>query len=99
MERYRVVMSTARRDDVIDLHFQSTKTFALVLSTVLPDALQRHGEVWVVTGTGHHVGTKTHQKGGGALESAVLAWLLDEGYQVFRGKDRNGEGGAMLVKE
>ena len=83
----------------IDLHFQSTKTFDTVLSQVLPMELQRHDQVWIVTGTGHHVGSKTHQKGGGALESAVLQWLVDEGYdKVFRGRDRNGQGGAILVK-
>uniref|UniRef100_A0A8J9S575 C3H1-type domain-containing protein n=1 Tax=Phaeodactylum tricornutum TaxID=2850 RepID=A0A8J9S575_PHATR len=99
MERYRKVSATTRREDVIDLHFQSTKTFPIVLETVLPNTLKRYGEVWVVTGTGHHVGMKTHQRGGGALEKAVTDWLVEEGYKIARGKDRNGEGGAVLVKQ
>ena len=102
MERYRHVQamssSSSSSTEVIDLHFQSTKTFATVLSQVLPDALQRISEVWIVTGTGHHVGSQTHQKGGGALETAVLQWLLEQGYIVYRGRDRNGQGGAILVK-
>jgi len=102
MERYRQVSlanGSQRRDDVIDLHFQSTKTFAVVLESVLPSKLSSNPEgVWVVTGTGHHVGSKTHQKGGGALERAVLQWLQEQGYSLARGKDRNGLGGALLVK-
>jgi len=101
MERYQYVMSCARcRPDVVDLHFQSTKTFATVLSTVLPEKLYHDGleQVWIVTGTGHHVGTQTHQKGGGALENAVVAWLAEQGYNHARGKDRNGQGGAILVE-
>lgn len=100
MERYHQVASTVQRPDVIDLHFQSAKTFPTVLTTVLPLKLEQQGmeEVWIVTGTGHHVGTKTHQKGGGALETYVLQWLTNEGYRCIRGKDRNGLGGAILVK-
>ena len=101
MERYQYVMSCARcRPDVVDLHFQSTKTFATVLSTVLPEKLYHDGleQVWIVTGTGHHVGTQTHQKSGGALENAVVAWLAEQGYNHARGKDRNGQGGAILVE-
>jgi hypothetical protein len=98
LERYQQVASTTTRSDVIDLHFQSTKTFPVVLSTILPSMLGKMEEVWVVTGTGHHVGSKTHQKGGGALERSVIQWLTDEGYNFLRGKDRNGLGGALLVK-
>lgn len=97
IERYRKVALTVPRDDVIDLHFQSTKTFPVVLSTVLPEKLAQMEQVWIVTGTGHHVGSKTHQKGGGALENAVVAWLTDEGYFFAQGRDRNGQGGASLV--
>jgi hypothetical protein len=74
------------------------KTFASVLGVVLPQKLANHEEVWVVTGTGHHVGSRTHQKGGGALESAVIEWLSGSGYNFARGRDRNGLGGAILVK-
>lgn len=103
VERFYTVMAAhpPPRDDIaiMDLHFQSTKTFAVVLQKVLPDLLQHSSCVWIITGTGHHVGSKTHQKGGGALESSVLQWLLDQTeYRIFRGKDRNGQGGAILVK-
>jgi hypothetical protein len=98
LERYNVVAASVPRKDVIDLHFQSTKTFPIVLSSVLPTKLAEVEEVWIVTGTGHHVGSKTHQKGGGALERAVVQWLTEEGYNFLQGKDRNGLGGALLVK-
>lgn len=97
MERYEAVCATVSRDDVVDLHFQSTKTFGVVLADILPRKLRDYNEVWVVTGTGHHVGSSTHQKGGGALESAVLSWLAREGYDFVRGRDRNGHTGAILV--
>ncbi|KAG7366559.1 Smr domain containing protein [Nitzschia inconspicua] len=98
LERYHRVAATVERSDVIDLHFQSTKTFSTVLATILPTKLGEMQEVWIVTGTGHHVGSKTHQKGGGALERAVAQWLTEEGYNYLQGKDRNGLGGALLVK-
>eukprot|EP00980_Cylindrotheca_fusiformis_P022871 scaffold9857_cov127-Cylindrotheca_fusiformis.AAC.17 len=98
IERYNKVSANVKRRDVLDLHFQSTKTFATVLSAILPLKLSELDEVWIVTGTGHHVGSKTHQKGGGALERAVTAWLTEEGYNCYRGRDRNGLGGALLVK-
>jgi len=97
-ERYHAVSSSVKRSDVIDLHFQSTKTFPAILSSVLPEKLSRMDEVWIVTGTGHHVGSKTHQKGGGALERAVIDWLTQEEYRFCRGRDRNGQGGAILVR-
>lgn len=98
MERYYAVAATRRpyRSDIIDLHFQSTKTFAIVLAKVLPEQLP-NGHVWIVTGTGHHVGAKTHQKSGGALESAVMTWLTQHGYNFAKGRDRNGQAGALLV--
>jgi DNA-nicking Smr family endonuclease len=98
LARYHLVQGASRREDVIDLHFQSTKTFPTVLSVILPEKLAKHGKVWIVTGTGHHVGSKTHQKGGGALENAVAEWLHDEGYSYLRGRDRNGQGGAIYVE-
>ncbi|KAL3938454.1 MAG: hypothetical protein SGBAC_006632 [Bacillariaceae sp.] len=98
VERYNRVSSSVKRSDVIDLHFQSTKTFATVLAKMLPTKLSEIHEVWIVTGTGHHVGSKTHQKGGGALERAVTTWLVEEGYNCYKGRDRNGLGGALLVK-
>lgn len=47
---------------------------------------------------GHHVASRTHQKGGGALESAVLDYLKDL-YNVARGRDKAGQGGVLLVKK
>jgi hypothetical protein len=100
MERYFTVTANTSvpRDDVIDLHFQSLKTFGIVLDTILPEKLQKYPEVWIITGTGHHVGSRTHQKGGGALETAVLEYLTDLRYNCFQGRDRVGQGGAILVK-
>lgn len=98
IERYNKVSANVKRRDVVDLHFQSTKTFATVLAAILPVKLSELDEVWIVTGTGHHVGSKTHQKGGGALERAVNTWLMEEGYNCYKGRDRNGLGGALLVK-
>mmetsp|Transcript_21858 Transcript_21858/g.41344 ORF Transcript_21858/g.41344 Transcript_21858/m.41344 type:complete len:488 (-) Transcript_21858:70-1533(-) len=98
LERYHAVSSTVRRQNVIDLHFQSTKTFSVVLQSILPSKLADHSEVWIVTGTGHHVGSRTHQKGGGALENVVVDWLTEHGYKFARGRDRNGLGGALLVQ-
>ena len=68
---------------VLDLHFQSTKTAAVVLDAVLWAALERHAEVWVVTGTGHHTDRASHQRSapGGVLWSVVHEYLeaeLDE---------------------
>jgi hypothetical protein len=98
LERYQKVTLGVTRRDVIDLHFQSTKTFPVVLSSVLHGKLAELGEVWIVTGTGHHVSSKTHQKGGGALERAVITWLTEQRYNFSKGRDRNGSGGAILVK-
>lgn len=96
--RYKEVSATTHRVDVIDLHFQSIKTFPAVLSVILPEKLRDHQEVWVVTGSGHHVSSNTHQKGGGVLENAVIGWLLSNNYNFMKGKDKNGFGGACLVK-
>lgn len=104
LERYYTVTAAVpHRNDVIDLHFQSLQTFAAVLDVVLPEKLQQLRSVWIVTGTGHHVGTRTHQKGGGTLENAVLDYLVEyygsPEYSIRRGRDRNGQGGAVLVEQ
>jgi len=98
MKRYAEVSATHPRKDVVDLHYQSMKTFSIVLSQVLPIKFRQHNELWVLTGTGHHVARNSHQKSGGVLESAVMSWLDDHGYDYMRGKDRNGYCGAVLVK-
>ena len=104
LERYYTVTAAVpHRNDVIDLHFQSLKTFATVLDVILPEKLQNLQSVWIVTGTGHHVGSRTHQKGGGTLERAVLDYVVEYYgpplYSVKRGRDRNGQGGAVLVEQ
>lgn len=96
--RYKEVSSAVQRADVLDLHFQSMKTFPTVLNAILPGKLKDHSEVWIVTGTGNHVGRSTHQKSGGVLENAVIGWLESNGYNFSRGKDKNGFGGALLVR-
>jgi len=98
MARYNEVSQSIQRKDVIDLHYQSVKTFAVVLRSILPEKLRNHGEVWVVTGSGHHVNRNSHQKSGGVLETAVNTWLLSNGYKFVKGRDKNGFGGAILVK-
>jgi hypothetical protein len=98
LERYNEVSASVQRDDVIDLHFQSVKTFPIVLSNILPEKLRNHNEVWVVCGSGHHVNTNSHQKSGGVLEKAVITWLESNDYAYFLGRDKNGYGGACLVQ-
>ena len=99
IERFKeVTRRGSSREDVMDMHFQSTKTVPIVLSTILPKKLQSHSEVWVVTGTGHHVPGATHQRSGGVLEGSVVSWLEQSGYDYVKGKDRNGYGGVLLVK-
>lgn len=95
--RYKEVANSVQRNDVIDLHFQSIKTFPIVLSTILPEKLKDHGEVWIVTGSGHHVNKISHLKAGGVLENAVTGWLVSNDYNFAKGKDKNGFGGALLV--
>lgn len=98
LERYKEVSVSVQREDVIDLHFQSVKTFPIVLSNILPEKLRNHDEVWVVCGSGHHVNTNSHQKSGGVLEKAVITWLESNDYLCFHGRDKNGYGGACLVR-
>lgn len=95
--RYKEVANSVQRNDVIDLHFQSLKTFPTVLSTILPEKLKDHREVWIVTGSGHHVSKNSHQKQGGILESAVVGWLVSNDYNFAKGKDKNGHSGALMV--
>jgi hypothetical protein len=97
LARFREVNSS-QKDDVLDLHFQSVKTFPLVLANILPEKLRRNGQVWVITGSGHHVHRGSHQKTGGVLETAVIGWLVSNEYNFVKGKDKNGYGGAVLVQ-
>ena len=68
IERYQSVVRRVQcPDNVMDLHFQSVATFPIVLEHYLDDKLQTHGQVWIITGTGHSVGSRTHQKKGATL--------------------------------
>mmetsp|Transcript_24463 Transcript_24463/g.27991 ORF Transcript_24463/g.27991 Transcript_24463/m.27991 type:complete len:807 (-) Transcript_24463:217-2637(-) len=98
LARYKKVSSSVQRRDVVDLHFQSVKTFPIVLSNVLPEKLRDHGQVWIVTGSGHHVDRGSHQKSGGVLENAVVGWLQSNDYIFTKGRDKNGWSGAVLVQ-
>jgi hypothetical protein len=86
---------------VVDLHFQSLSTFESVLTQNLSSELQQYGEVWVITGSGHHVAVG-HQVTGGVLFKEVKAYLEEwlgenKGCKVFVGKDGGGKSGAFLV--
>lgn len=94
---------------VLDVHFQSAKTVTPVLNRFLIPALKKNDEVWVITGSGHHVAVG-HQRreGGGVLFNAVKRYLEDHAEELaleFRiGKDTSGgknkcSGGALLVRK
>eukprot|EP00578_Thalassiosira_sp_NH16_P010788 CAMPEP_0181121550 /NCGR_PEP_ID=MMETSP1071-20121207/24804_1 /TAXON_ID=35127 /ORGANISM="Thalassiosira sp., Strain NH16" /LENGTH=554 /DNA_ID=CAMNT_0023206389 /DNA_START=120 /DNA_END=1784 /DNA_ORIENTATION=- len=94
---------------LLDVHFQSAKTITPVLNRFLIPALKKNEEVWVVTGSGHHVAVG-HQKreGGGVLFNAVKRYLEEREEDMaveFRvGKDTSGgknkcSGGAFLVRK
>lgn len=93
---------------ILDVHFQSGKTITPVLNRFLNTALKKNEEVWVVTGSGHHVAVG-HQRreGGGVLFNSVKRYLEDREEEMtleFRiGKDTSGgknktSGGAFLVR-
>lgn len=84
ISRYKEISKAVARNDTIDLHSQSMKTFPIVLSTILPEKLRDHKEVWIVAGNGHHIN-----------ESAVTGWLVSNDYKFSKGKDKNGF--ALLV--
>ena len=94
---------------VLDVHFQSAKTVTPVLNRFLVPALKKNYEVWIITGSGHHVAVG-HQRreGGGVLFNAVKRYLEDHSEELaleFRiGKDTSGgknksSGGALLVRK
>ena len=94
---------------LLDVHFQSAKTITPVLNRFLPKALSANSEVWIVTGSGQHVGVG-HQRreGGGVLFNAVKRYLEehedDRGFEFRIGKDTSGgknkvSGGAFLVRK
>jgi hypothetical protein len=94
---------------LLDVHFQSAKTITPVLNRFLIPAIKKNDEVWIVTGSGHHVAVG-HQRreGGGVLFNAVKRYLEDHEEEMeweFRiGKDCSGgknkiSGGAILVRK
>ena len=89
----------AGRVAVIDLHYQSVRTARVVLDEMLPAALASHAEVWVITGTGHHVAKRTHQKSSerGVLFDSVKEYLAECAATYRIGKDWSGRAGAFLV--
>lgn len=93
---------------LLDVHFQSAKTITPVLNRFLVPALKKNEEVWIVTGSGHHVAVG-HQRreSGGVLFNAVKRYLEENEEEMeleFRvGKDTSGgknksSGGAFLVR-
>lgn len=97
LERYSRVAAKQRKAHVIDLHFQSSRTVGQVLNAVLDPTLAAHGHAWVVTGTGHHAPTASHQKRNGVLFACVQDYLEARGYDVALAKDARGYAGAFLV--
>ena len=98
--------SKGTKATLLDVHFQSAKTITPVLNRFLVPALKKNDEVWIVTGSGHHVAAG-HQKreGGGVLFNAVKRYLENHGDEMEMkvgkdtsgGKNKNG-GGAFLVR-
>lgn len=94
---------------LLDVHFQSAKTVTPVLNRFLPKAIAVNNEVWIVTGSGQHVGVG-HQRreSGGVLFNAVKKYLEEHedelGLEFRIGKDTSGgknkvSGGAFLVRK
>ncbi|KAL7461651.1 hypothetical protein ACHAXS_002060 [Conticribra weissflogii] len=92
---------------LLDVHFQSAKTVSAILNEFLPPALTKNDEVWIITGSGHHVAVG-HQRRetGGILFNAVKRYLEQQEEEMmldFRiGKDARGGNsssfGAFLVR-
>lgn len=99
LERYRMVSANHDRSDVVDLHFQSSRTAPLVLEHVLDAALRANAAgVWIVTGSGHHAPQNSHQKTKASLFNFVGDLLTAQGYSSVVAKDHNGFAGAYLVQ-
>lgn len=81
-----------------------------MLDAILPEMLSSHPEVWVVTGTGHHVAKGSHQRAGGVLFSIVDDYLAHTlmpalaaqqqrvQYLYHQARDKAGHHGAFLVR-
>mmetsp|Transcript_19767 Transcript_19767/g.46415 ORF Transcript_19767/g.46415 Transcript_19767/m.46415 type:complete len:512 (+) Transcript_19767:301-1836(+) len=102
--------STRRRKGgrvtLLDVHFQSANAINFVLDKFLHPALHKFDEVWIITGSGSHVGVG-HQKreSGGVLYNAVQRYLAqqerDDSIEFRVGRYPAGgarSGGAFLVR-
>ena len=99
LERYRMVAANHDRRDVVDLHFQSSRTAPVVLQHVLDTAIRANPSgVWVVTGSGHHAPRNSHQQKKASLFNFVGDYLAAQGYTSTIAKDHNGFAGAYLVQ-
>ena len=99
LERYRMVAANHDRRDVVDLHFQSSRTAPVVLQHVLDTAIRANPSgVWVVTGSGHHAPRNSHQQKKASLFNFVGDYLAAQGYSSTIAKDHNGFAGAYLVQ-
>lgn len=104
LARFARVNAAHALPTVLDLHFQSAASFAAVLDATLHRTLAVHGEAWVLTGSGHHVPSASHQARGGVLFEAVGQYLsgraggADGQHLRFAAAgDRNGHYGAYKV--
>ena len=79
----RTDASTQRRKGdrvtLLDVHFQSANAIKFVLDRFLRPALNKFDEVWIIAGSGSHVGVG-HQKreSGGVLYNAVQRYLVQQ---------------------
>jgi len=97
IERYYCVAARQRSAEVVDLHFQSSRTVGTVLDKVLEATIAAHGRAWIVTGSGHHAPTNSHQKKNGVLFDHVQKYLETSGFDFSIAKDSRGHAGSFLV--
>ena len=99
---------------VVDLHFQSIKTFPVVLDTILPDKLSlltpsfdssNNGNnvdntngIWIVTGTGHHVNTQRTHQKGGSTLESAVLEYLISNYVIPSSTNDNRNGTIRIYK-
>ena len=126
LERYYTVSATipstavssknrpGSNDMVVDLHFQSIKTFPVVLDTILPDKLSlltpsfdssNNGNnvdntngIWIVTGTGHHVNTQRTHQKGGSTLETAVLEYLISKYVIPSTTNDNRHGTIRIYK-
>lgn len=112
MERFIALNGEQRQRGALDLHYQSTRTAAIVLERLLDEEIEivrsasyaaadkgtpvGRPVVWLITGTGHHTERNTFAKVG-ALAEFVEQYLIEGGYRYAYGKDPSGYSGAFAV--